>query len=130
MIKEVESITIYSEDAKKLAGFYRDKVGMKIVMEAEMGEAGDELYGFEFGKGTTFYVVDHAKIKGANKTPERLIINFEVDDIKKEVKKLDEAKVKKIQDIYHIENYGWVSTFEDPDGNYFQLVQVRASSSF
>ena len=128
MIKAIDCVTIYSEDAKKLADFYREKVGMKVSMEAEMGEEGEELYGFEVGKGTTFYVVDHSKVKGLNKTPERVIINFEVDDIKKDVKKLDGAKVKKIQDIYHIENYGWVSTFEDPDGNYFQLVQVRASS--
>jgi len=32
-----------------------------------------------------------------------------------------------VQDTYHIEGYGYISTFEDVDGNYFQLVQVRAS---
>ena len=65
-------------------------------------------------------------MKGKNKNPERYMINFEVDDIKKEVKRLDKAKVKKIADTYHLEGYGWVVTFADIDGNYFQLVQVRA----
>ena len=53
------------------------------------------------------------------------MINLEVDDIEKEVERLKKAKVKLIQDIYHIEDYGKIATFEDIDGNYFQLVQVR-----
>ena len=125
MIKGIESVTLFSENAKKLADFYSKKVGLKITTEAEMGDKGEELYGFEFGKSGGFYVVDHSKVKGKNRNPERMIINFEVDDIKKEVKKLDLQKVKKIQETYHIENYGWITTYEDSDGNYFQLVQVR-----
>ena len=54
-----------------------------------------------------------------------IFVNFEVDDIKKDVKKLEGARVTKIQDIYHVESYGWIATFEDSDGNYFQLVQIR-----
>lgn len=55
------------------------------------------------------------------------IFNLEVDDIEEEVKRLDGAGVKKVADIYHMQNYGYIATFEDIDGNYFQLVQVRAS---
>ncbi|KKQ51854.1 MAG: hypothetical protein UT19_C0005G0037 [Candidatus Woesebacteria bacterium GW2011_GWB1_39_10b] len=46
-------------------------------------------------------------------------------EVDKEVKKLAGKKVKKIQDKYHLEGYGYIATYEDPDGNYFQLVQVR-----
>ena len=47
MIQGLESVTIFSENAKRLAGFYRDKVGLKITTEAEMGDEEEGLYGFE-----------------------------------------------------------------------------------
>ena len=126
MIRAIESIILFSENAKKLAKFYRVSVGLKQTLEAELGENNEELFGFEIGKGSGLSIMDHSKVKGANKNPERIIFNLEVDDIKKEAKRLTAAKVKKIQDIYHIEGYGYIATFADVDGNYFQLVQVRA----
>lgn len=126
LIKRVESVTIFSENAKKLADFYKEKVGINFTTEAEMGDKGEELYGFDVEGGSGFYIVDHSGIEGDNKDPKRIIVNFEVEkDIESAVKKLDEAGVKKIQDTYHVESYGKIATFEDIDGNYFQLVQVR-----
>ena len=124
MIQGLESILLGSEDAKRLAKFYREKVGLKVAFEGEMGEGGN-VYCFDWKVKSGFYILDHSKVKGKNKSPQRQILNFEVDNIKPEVKKLDKLGVKKIQDIYHVESYGWVATFEDTDGNYFQLVQVR-----
>lgn len=86
-----------------------------------------KIFGFEFGKSSDLYVVDSDMIKGAHKGPRRIFLNFEVDEIKKEVARLKKAKVKLVQDIYHLEGYGWIATFEDVDGNYFQLVQVKSS---
>lgn len=126
MIKGIESITLFSEDAKKLAEFYRDKVGLEMTMEAEIGENGESLFGFEFGEEkTALYMMNHSKVKGKHKEPERIMFNLEVDDIEKEVKNLEEKGVKKIADIYHMQEYGLIATFEDIDGNYFQLVQIK-----
>jgi len=127
MIRGFESLLIGSENAKKLTDFYKEKVGLEIGLEAEMGEANEALYELKLGKGPNIYIIDHSKVNGKNKNPDRVIFNLEVDEIKKEVERLKKAKVKQIQDVYHIEGYGWISTFEDIDGNYFQLVQVRAS---
>lgn len=127
MIKGIEGITLFSQSASKLAKFYREKVGLKVTFEAVMGENDEELYTFEMKQGSILYIVDHSKIKGKNKTPERAIINFEVSDIKEDVKKLEKAGVKKIQDTYHVEEYGYIATFEDTDGNYFQLVQTKSN---
>ena len=126
MIRAIESIILFSENAKKLAKFYREAVGLKQTLEAELGENNEELFGFEIGKGPGLSIMDHSKVKGTNKNPERVIFNLEVDDIKKEVKRLTVAKAKKVQDIYHVEGYGYITTFADVDGNYFQLVQIRA----
>ena len=127
MVKGIEGITLFSQNASKLAKFYQQKVGLKVTFEAVMGENDEELYMFEMPKRSTFYIVDHSNVKGKTKTPERTIINFEVGNIKEDVKRLEKAGVKKIQDIYHVEDYGYIATFEDIDGNYFQLVQTKAN---
>jgi len=126
MIRGIESILLFSEDAKKLAKFYREKVSLKITFEAVMAED-DDMYEFKMKSGSPLYVIHHSKVKGKNQKPERMMFNLEVDDIKKEVKRLVKAGIKKTKDIYHVEGYGYIATFEDVDGNYFQLVQVRSA---
>lgn len=127
MIRGIDSAGIFSPNAEKLAEFYRETVGLEQTMEAKIGEEGEKLYGFETEGSSDFYIADHSGVKGKSKEPARIMINFEVDDVEKETERLDEAKVKKIQDIYHVEGYGLITTFQDPDGNYFQLVQVGPS---
>ena len=127
MIKGIESVLLGSENATKLAKFYKETVELKQTGEFEMGENNEMCYMFENGS-VSLAIMDHSEVKGKNKNPERIIINFEVGDVEKEVARLKKAKVKQKQDIYHIEGYGYVSTFVDPDGNFFQLVQVRAAN--
>lgn len=128
MIRRLESINLFTQNAKKLSGFYRDKVGLKITFEAVMGENDEEMYEMQLSKkGPNLYIIDHSKIKGKNSNPDRIIFNVEVDNIKKEVARVKRNKVKVVQDIYHVEGYGWIATLEDVDGNYFQFVQVKAN---
>ncbi|MCM8782701.1 MAG: VOC family protein [Candidatus Omnitrophica bacterium] len=127
MIRSLESLTLFSGNARNLAEFYKEKVGLEIITEAEIGDEGEELFELDTKEGSGLYIVDHSEVKGKNQEPSRIIFNLEVSDIEEDVKRLEEAGVKKIQDIYHIENYGYIATFEDLDGNYFQLVQVRSS---
>jgi len=126
MIRTLDGVLLSSEDSKKLAEFYRDIVGLKMTNEWEMGEEGQS--GYEFADAKLF-INPHDKVKGKNKNPERYMLNFEVDDIEEEVKKVKKNGANQIQDIYHVEGYGLVSTFEDIDGNYFQIVQVREASN-
>lgn len=126
MIKGLEAILLSSENARKLAKFYKELVGLKQTMEMEIGDKGENGYEFEL-KGANLYILDHSEIKGKNKQPPRVMFNLEVDDMDKEVEKLKKNGVKVVQDTYHVEDYGLITTFEDADGNYFQLVQVRES---
>lgn len=125
MIRGMESVLLFSENAKKLAAFYRDVVGLKVTFQRVMGE-GQDVYEFKL-KGTTLNILDHSDVKGRAREPKRFMVNLEVDDIEDEVARLKGKKVKVIQDIYHVQDYGYIATLEDPDGNYFQFVQVRAS---
>lgn len=127
MIKGIESILIGSVNATNLAKFYREVVGLKQTGEFEMGDNKEMCYMFENGN-VSLAIMDHSDIKGSNKNPERIIINFEVSDIEKEVARLKKEKVKQKQEIYHIEGYGYVATFIDTDGNFFQLVQIRSTN--
>lgn len=130
MIRRFEAMLIFSENPRSLAEFYRDKVGLKITMEMEMGEEGkEEAFELSGGEGNSIYIGHHSEVHGKNKEPQRIMFNLEVDDIEKEVEKVEREGIKKIQDIYHIEEYGMIATFEDPDGNYFQLVQIRESGN-
>lgn len=126
MIKALDGVLLSSADTKKLADFYQNVVGLSQTNEWEMGE--ERQSGFEFAD-VKLFINPHDKVKGENKHPERYMLNFEVDDIEKEVEKIKEKGAKQVQDIYHVEGYGLISTFEDVDGNYFQLVQVKESSN-
>ena len=125
MIRGLESVLIGSQSAKKLAKFYREVVGLKQGEVMEIGDEGEEGYEFKL-KNTGLYIMDHSKVKGKSKQSERVMFNLEVSDIEKEVARMKKAKAKVVQDIYHMQGYGYIATFEDPDGNYFQFVQVRA----
>lgn len=128
MIRGLEAVLLSSEDAANLAKFYREKVGLKQGEEMEIGDKGEKGFDFDL-KGTNLYILDHSDIKGKNQDHARVMFNLEVDDIEEEVKRLDGQGVKKIQDIYHVEGYGMIATFEDIDGNYFQFVQIRPTES-
>lgn len=122
-IRGIEAILLFSESAKKLANFYKEKLGLKQTFEGEMGE-GEEVYNLDLG-GDNLYILDHSKVKGKNKQPERAMFNIEVKDIEKEAKRLKKNGVKLVQDVYHVQDYGYIATFADIDGNYFQLVKTR-----
>lgn len=124
MIKNVEAILLFSENPRTLMEFYRDVLRLKLTTEAEMGDNNEELFFFEM-KGCDIVIMHHSKITGKNKQPERMMFNLEVDNIEKEVEHLKKTNVKLVRDIYHIEEYGYVATFADIDGNYFQLVKTR-----
>lgn len=120
MIKRLESIMLSSDDSKKLGEFYKDVVGLTTGMVFE----GPEGPGYEF-PDVGIFVNPHSEVHGINKMPGRHILNFAVKDIEKEVVRLIKNGAKQTQEMYEIEGYGKIATFEDPDGNFFQLVEVK-----
>lgn len=126
MIKALEAVLLSSENAKALAQFYREKVGIKQVGEMEIGDKGEKAYEFSL-KGAGLYIMDHSDIKGKSAQGARVMFNLEVDDVEKEFERVKKEGVKIVQEVYHVEGYGLIATFEDVDGNYFQFVQVRAN---
>lgn len=111
------SILIFTENPSELASFY-EKVFQK---EPDWKEG--EYSGFQAGSGF-LTIGPHDKVIGKNQNPERLLVNFETEDVRGEFDRIKELGAKVITEPY---NPGespemLIATFEDPDGNYFQLM--------
>ena len=97
---------------KVLGEFYT-----KILGEPTMADG--EWYGWLVGNAF-LSVGAHSEVKGESKEPQRVIFNFDSDDVKGEAERIKGLGAKVIKEAYEIEGM-WIATFADPDGNYFQI---------
>ena len=113
----LNSILLFSENPSSLTDFY------KKVFQKDPEWSGGEYSGFKAGSGF-LTIGPHDKVQGKSKNPERLIFNFETEDVKGDFEKIKGLGAKVIKDPYQPEEAKemWLATFADPDGNYFQLV--------
>ena len=112
---DLNSVMIGSEDAKALAQFYKTVLG-----EPQMEDQG--FSGWQVGSGWLM-IMPHSEVKGRNETPGRIILNFETPEFDDEFKRIKGLGASVKQDPYQPEGASgmWIATFEDPDGNYFQI---------
>ncbi len=110
-------INLTSEDPERLKGFYRNVVG--LTPNPDMGDSA-----FHVG-GATIGIDGHSDTKGAAKEPQRVLIDFFVDDLMSEQVRLEELGVKFIRKEGKEYWGGIISTFLDPDGNYCQLIEYK-----
>ena len=110
-------INVTSEHPDRLTAFYRDVVG--LAPNPQIGEAA-----FDAG-GTPFLIDGHSETQGPAKEPQRVLINFFVDDLAAEQSRLEKQGVKFIRSAGKEEWGGVISTFLDPDGNYGQLIEYK-----
>lgn len=106
---------IGTQNPKELAAFYR-KVFEKAPDMEEGGWSGWSI-------GNTFITIgEHSEVKGKSKEPQRVIFNFETEEVAQEferISKIDGATV--VKEPYDMGG-AWIATLSDPDGNYFQLM--------
>jgi predicted enzyme related to lactoylglutathione lyase len=111
-------VNITSEEPDKLIAFYRDVVG--LPPNPNIGEGA-----FEVMPGVSFIVDGHSETKGPAKEPQRVLVDFFVDDIAAEQARLKSKGVKFVREEGKEHWGGVISTFLDPDGNYCQLIQYK-----
>ena len=114
---KLNSILVFSENPKKLLEFY------KKVLNMEPDWTNGEYADFKTG-GAYFEVGPHDKVHGRNPVPERMLLNFHVADVKAEFERIKATGAKVIQEPYvpSEDTRLTIATFEDPDGNYFQIM--------
>ncbi len=110
------SVMIGTADPKKLAAFYQKVFGKKADWED------GQWYGWQVGN-THFTIGSHSEVKGKAKEPQRIILNLDTKDVKKEFERIKKAGAKVIKEPYSPDEAHdmLIATFADPDGNYFQL---------
>ena len=109
------SLLIGSDDPDRLVAFYR-----KLLGEPTFSDGG--YTSWVLGSGA-ISIGAHSEVKGRNASPGRLIWNLETTDVKGEAARFKAAGATVVAEPYSFEGYpdSWIATFEDPDGNYFQL---------
>jgi len=101
----------------EMADFYRDTVGLRPRSDRE---------GFiNFDLGTArLTVARHSEVQGPTRDPLRLMVNLEVGNIDPVYRRLVAAGVPFTRPPEQEPWGGWIATFNDPDGNTVQLMQV------
>ncbi len=109
------TVMIGSEDPKTLTEFYT-----KVLGEPAWQDGG--FVGWQAGSGTLM-IGAHSEVKGRNDTPGRIIVNFETPDVQAEFERIKGLGATVEHEPYQPDaaQKFWLGTFEDPDGNLFQL---------
>ena len=118
----LNSLLLFSEAPKKLVDFYRQVLAREPKWQEE------EYSGFEFD-ACALVIGPHSKVHGQNKNPERIMFNFETNDVKSEFERMKRLGAKVIAKPYTMgDDQGHlITTLADPDGNYFQLMSPMKS---
>lgn len=124
------SILIFSENPKALQEFYEKVFDTKSMMDWE------DFRTYQTGTGV-ISIGPHDKVHGKSANPERIMINFDTEDVKGEFERIKGLGAKVIAEPYKPDGSSdyWIATLADPDGNYFQLMtpmtpeRERASSN-
>lgn len=108
------SVMIGTEDTSRLGSFYEKVFDRKSDMEEE------GWYGWKL-ENAFFSIGEHDKVKGVSKDPDRVIVNFETKDVKKEFDRIKNLGAGIVKEPYDMEGMT-IATLKDPDGNLFQLM--------
>jgi predicted enzyme related to lactoylglutathione lyase len=109
-------ILVGSEHPDQLKEYYTKLFGKPTFDD-------NSYFGWQFGEGGITFG-PHSEVKGRNREPGRVIWNLETPDVEGEFAKLKAKGATIVKEPYDPgENSGMViTTFADPDGNYFQLM--------
>jgi predicted enzyme related to lactoylglutathione lyase len=112
------ALTMHSEDPTRLAGFYRDVVGLPLALH-EHGTVGGHYEG-------TVGAVHIAVWSASARVGGPFVPVFRVDDLAAALARLAERGVPLLHKPLDIGEGKRVVTFTDPDGNAFRLIEIKA----
>ncbi len=79
--------------------------------------------------GNTYFTIGkHSEVKGKTNEPQRVILNFATEKVKDEFARIKQVGAQVIKEPYELEG-NWITTFADPDGNYFQITSPMPMST-
>ena len=118
MALNLSNVMLGSADSKRLADFYSKVLG---DAEPEWSDEANGWFGWQAGNGS-LAIGPHSEVSGRSKEPARVMLNFEVTDVKGEFERIKGFGAEVVAEPYEPQGGGMaMCTFADPDGNYFQL---------
>ena len=118
MIKGLTAVSIWSADLDNLLPFYRDRLGLPVMIESPRFVVLGQPGGPSVGLGT------HSEVRGRNADPARHMIGLATDDLAGDWKRLKAAGVEFVEDPTDYDTVS-IATCRDPEGNLVQLIQRR-----
>ncbi len=123
MLGKIHSTLIWTDDLTRLTDFYRDKLGLKVEMETD----GFVVFAAAHPGDAQLALGLHSEVSGPTKEPNRIMIDFLVEDCRKAYHELKGKGVQFSREPSIDEGDGFmIATFQDPDGNTLQLFQPPA----
>ncbi len=114
-------VALNSQQPERLRTFYETTVGLAPKFDFAPG-----AFALTADAPPCLIVESHDQVADAAKEPQRVLINLLVADARGEEARLRSAGVSFVEATYEEPGVGLFATFADPDGNYCQLVQLRA----
>lgn len=120
----LNSLLIGSDNPKRLIKFYE-----KVFNHKSLWDEGN-WGGFDC-VNCHLTIGPHSEVHGKANEPQRILINFEVDDVAKEFERIKKLGAAVIAEPYNPmqDDSMTIATFADPDGNYFQLMSPMRKSN-
>ncbi len=110
-------VILWTDNLEAMTDFYRDTLGLTPHSVRPYFVA------FKLG-GLRLSIGEHSDVTGRTREPHRVMVNLETDDIKGDFERLHSQGVRFIRTPEREHWGGWVATFEDPDGNMLQLLEM------
>jgi hypothetical protein len=122
-IKNISAILIWSEDYRKLADWYIEKLDLKVLEELTHPE--DTGVGFQVGD-VYLWIGQHSQVKGKNNDIHRHMFNFAVDSVSETYDQLHKKGVKFLAKPFKAPTMNkYFATFYDFDDNLVQLIGAK-----
>jgi catechol 2,3-dioxygenase-like lactoylglutathione lyase family enzyme len=110
----LSSLLLASADPDRLRGWYRDALGVRPDPD-----------GFLHFGPVAVLVDGRDDVAARAAEPGRVVLNYEVSDIRGRARHLDGLGVAWVSPVeYRADGGAWFGTVADPDGNYVQLIQL------
>jgi predicted enzyme related to lactoylglutathione lyase len=120
----LNSFMIGTKQPAVLAAFYEKVFGQPASMnDSKLG-----FWMWQLGN-VYFTVIDHSEMGGKTKDPGRMMFNLETAQVRQEFERIRALGAVVIREPYELQG-GWIATFADPDGNYFQLMTPMETMGF
>lgn len=120
MMKDISTILIWSEDYRKLANWYTEKLDLQVLKELDHPD--DTGIAFQVGN-VLLWIGQHSQVKGKNKDIHRHMFNFVVDSVTETYKELEKRGVKFLATPFKAPTMDkYFATFYDLDDNLVQLI--------